>query len=289
MRQRRRVRQGGAWPVQIAWRRRASIALTFVVLAGGACRSGAPTARPTAPRPPVDVLKPFLGQDRILRYYGQEKEVSLTKKNVTRHGGDCDIAVHVAQGIFEKGRASFTLEVLGIPQVTGQGRRKERCRTAASTILLRVSEFQSDDSPEEIAARISLVLPGPEAYLGAHGVRFDRPVVGEETAVASQENDANEGERRLGHLVTTWPKVLLSVEPLFRDPARRIHQQGEVEFVAVVGSDGRLRHPVLKTSLNERHEALVKRALAVWLLDPARQGDRSVAARVMLRTALTIE
>jgi hypothetical protein len=120
-------------------------------------------------------------------------------------------------------------------------------------------------------------------------VRFDRPVVGEETAVASQESDANESERRLGRLVTSWPKVLLSVESLLRDPARRIHQQGEVEFVAVVGSDGRLRHPVVKTSLDEKHEALVKQAVGIWLLDPARQGDRPVAARVMLRTALTIE
>jgi hypothetical protein len=83
--------------------------------------------------------------------------------------------------------------------------------------------------------------------------------------------------------------VLLSVEPVLRDPSRRIHQQGEVEFVAVVGTDGRLRNPVPKTGLEERHEALIKRALAAWRLEPARQGDRPVAARVLLRTALMIE
>jgi hypothetical protein len=46
---------------------------------------------------------------------------------------------------------------------------------------------------------------------------------------------------------------------------------------------------VIKTGLEERHEALVKRALAAWRVDPARQGDRPVAARVLLRTALMIE
>jgi hypothetical protein len=56
-----------------------------------------------------------------------------------------------------------------------------------------------------------------------------------------------------------------------------------------VGTDGRLRSPVLKTGLAEKHEALVKRALAAWRVDPARQGDRPVAARILLRTALMIE
>jgi hypothetical protein len=56
-----------------------------------------------------------------------------------------------------------------------------------------------------------------------------------------------------------------------------------------VGSDGRLRSPVLKTGLEQRDEAVVKRALAAWRLDPARQGDKPVAARMLLRTALMIE
>lgn len=266
-----------------------TIALAVVLAAGAGCRSGAQKGGPTAPRPPVDVLKPFIGQDRVLRYYGKEKSVSLKKKDVARHGGECDVAVHVADGAFENGRVRLNLEVLGEPNISGRPRRKERCRTAAPMLSLTVSDFQSQDPPEEIAARVSLVLPAPEAYLAANGIRFDRQAVGEETAVASQEPDANDSERRLGRSVTTWPKVLLSVEPVLRDPSRKIHQQGEVEFVAVVGSDGRLRSPVLKTGLEERHEAVVKRALAAWRLDPARQGDKPVAARIMLRTALMIE
>jgi hypothetical protein len=266
-----------------------TIALTLVLAAGAGCRSGAQKGGPTAPRPPADVLKPFIGQDRVLRYYGREKSVSLKKKDVARHGGECDVAVHVSDGAFENGRLRLTLDVLGEPNVSGRPRRKERCRTAAPTLSFTVSDFQAQDTPEEVAARVSLVLPAPEAYLAAHGIRFDRQAVGEETAVASQEPDANESERRLGRSVTTWPKVLLSVEPVLRDPSRRIHQQGEVEFVAVVGTDGRLRNPVLKTGLEERHEALIKRALAAWRLEPARQGDRPVAARVLLRTALMIE
>jgi hypothetical protein len=269
--------------------RRGTIALTVVLATGAGCRSGAQKGGPTAPRPPVDVLKSFIGQDRVLRYYGKEKSVSLKKKDVARQGGDCDVAVHVADGAFENGRVRLSLEVLGEPNVSGRPRRKERCRTAAPTLSLTVSDFQSQDPPEEVAARVSLVLPAPEAYLAAYGIRFDRPAVGEETAVASKEPDASESERRLGRSVTTWPKVLLSVEPVLRDPNRKIHQQGEVEFVAVVGSDGRLRSPVLKTGLEERHEAVVKRALAAWRLDPARQGDKPVAARILLRTALLIE
>src|SRR4029077_15470921 len=80
---------------------RATIALTVVLAAGAGCRSGAPKGGPTAPRPPVDVLKSFIGQDRVLRYYGKEKSVSLKKKDVARHGGECDVAVHVADGTFE--------------------------------------------------------------------------------------------------------------------------------------------------------------------------------------------
>jgi hypothetical protein len=266
-----------------------TVALIVVLAAGAGCRSGAQQGGPTAPRPPVDVLKSFIGQDRILRYYGREKSVSLKKKDVSRHGGECDVAVHVSDGAFENGRMRLTLELLGEPIVSGRPRRKERCRTAAPTLSLTISDFQPQDPPEEVAARVSLVLPAPEGYLAAYGIRFDRQAVGEETAVASQEPDASENERRLGRSVTAWPKVLLSVEPVLRDPSRRIHQQGEVEFVAVVGSDGRLRSPVVKTGLEERHESLMKRALAAWRFDPARQGDRPVAARVSLRTALMIE
>ncbi len=267
----------------------AAAALAVLLAAGAGCRAGAPKAGPGAPRAPVDVLKPFRGQDRILRYYGREKSVSLKKKDVARKGGDCDVSVHVTEGTFESGRARLVLDVMGEPRVAGQPRRKERCRTAASSLTLTVSDFQAQDPPEEIAARISAVLPAPEAYLGVYGIRFDHPAVGEETTVASQESDSNDAERRVARLVTTWPKVLLSVDPVVRDPNRQTHQQSEVEFVAVVGSDGRLRNPVVKGGLSEGHETLVKRALGGWRLDPARQGDKPVAARITLRTALTVE
>jgi hypothetical protein len=264
-----------------------AIAQTVPLLNTVGCRSGAPKAGPIAPTSSADVLKPFVGQDRILRFHGRERSVSLKKKDVALPLGKCDIAVHVTGGVFERGQARLTLEVLGRPHVSGQGGRKEQCRTAASAIVLTVSDF-ADDPPEEVAARISLVLPAPEAYLQAYGVHFDREPGGEDATVASPEPDANENERRLARQVTTWPKALLSVDPVFWDPARKIHYEGQVEFVAVVSTDGRLRHPLVKTTLDEGHDVFVKRALAVWRFDPARRGDQLVAARVSLRTVFSI-
>jgi hypothetical protein len=92
----------------------------------------------------------------------------------------------------------------------------------------------------------------------------------------------------LGRKVKAWPKVLLSVSPYVRAPSGRLRQESEVEFDAVVGTDGRVHDPTLKTTLSEAHQAVVLSALSRWRYEPARTADTPVAARISSRLNLRI-
>ncbi len=69
-----------------------------------------------------------------------------------------------------------------------------------------------------------------------------------------------------------------------------MQHQGEIEFNAIVGTDGRLHEPHLVTTLGgEAHEARVMRALAFWRLEPARKAKRqSVPSRLWSRATFQI-
>ena len=108
------------------------------------------------------------------------------------------------------------------------------------------------------------------------------------TRVASREVFASAQERTRGRRVTSWPKVLLSVEPWYRDPSGRVQHEGEVELEAIVGTDGRLHRPSLRTSLSTRHERAVLRVLPHWRFEPARRTDEPVGVRILLRPVLHI-
>jgi hypothetical protein len=248
-----------------------------------ACKAAGPKVPPAAPAAPADILRPYEGAFRVLRHKGDERK--LTLKASERLTGDCDVAVRVRSAAFEKGRARFSLETVGLPNVGG---RVAKCKRAQPDIQLVLTRFPPSAAASDITERVDEVLPTPEAYLRAKGGAFDRPPGKPPTQVASELPDANAEERRLAQGITAWPRPLLSVNASYRDPRKRLRHEGFVEFEAVVGTDGRLHQPRLKTAVGDAYNDVVLSSLAFWRLEPARRGDAPVGARIPLRLVLRI-
>jgi len=251
-----------------------------VVLLSAGCQSGRPKAGSAVPAG-RDPLRPYVGDVRVLRAKADEKSFTVGTKQ--RLSGECDMAVRVRSAGFQKGGALFSLETIGRPAVGG---REPRCRTIQPTVQLLVAGLTAASS--DVATRVDSVLQTPEAYLAAKGVAFDRPAAETVKEIASPDVLAAPPEAVLGKKVKSWPKVLLSVSPYVHDTTGRIRQESEVEFDAVVGTDGRVHDPRLKTALSEAHQAVVLSALSRWRYEPARTADTPVAARVSSRLNLRI-
>ncbi len=263
--------------------KRSLVGLLLLALLGPACKTGGPKAPPAPPAPPPDLLRPYEGALRVLVHKGDVK--ALTVKAGESLAGECDVAVRVRTVVFDKGVARFALETLGLPQV---GERRVRCKRLEPELQLALPGFPSGPVTPEVTARIDEVLQTPEAYLRAKGTAFDRPVGAAPAEVASQQPDASESERRLARGVVAWPQPLLSVEALSRAPKKGAHFERLVAIEAVVGTDGRLYRPVVKTSLGPAQETAVLVALLLWRFEPARRADAPVGARVPLEAALRV-
>jgi len=247
-----------------------------------ACRTGAPKP-PPGPAAPPDLLADYVGQLRVLRYQGDEKTIEVAPGS--RLGGQCDVAVSVRAVTFERGAARFSLVSVGLPRVSN---REPRCERILPGMQLVVSGFPAAPEVGEVTARVDALLQTPDAYLDSMGIAFDREAGEAPAEVASREVDASAAERSLARAVTVWPQVLLSVEAWHHDASGRVRQQSEVEIEAVVGTDGRLHEPRVKTGLSDAHEASLRRVLPMWRFEPARRGDEPVGARVGLRPLLRI-
>jgi len=256
-----------------------SLALLAVVLLSGACKTAGPRTAPTT-GPGVDPLKRYVGDVRVLRYRADQKQITATTKGLT---GECDMVVRVRSAAFQKRGAAFALDTIGRPSVAG---REPRCKGVQPTVQLVVADVTAGSS--DLAGRVDAVLQTPDAYLRAKGVPFDRAESGAPKEVASPDVLAPAAEAGLGRKVTAWPKVLLSVSPFAHDPSGRLRQESEVEFDAVVGTDGRVHDPRLKTTLSAAHQDLVLGALSRWRYEPAHTATAPVAARVSSRLALRI-
>lgn len=257
-----------------------AVLLLAILLPG--CRTAGPRG-PQGPAAPPDLLKDYVGQLRVLRYQGDEEKVEVGPQG--RLAGQCDVAVEVRAASFEGGGARLSLETVGLPAVEG---RQPRCKRTLPGIRLLVSGFPAASEAKDVTPRVDAVLQAPEAYLQAMGVAFDREPSGEPTEVASREVDASAAERTVARKVTVWPQALLTIEAWYQDPSGRVRQQSQVEMEAVVGTDGRLSRPQVKTGLSDVHEKAVMRVLPLWRFDPARRGEEPVAARVALQPILRI-
>ena len=256
-----------------------SVALVAVLLSAG-CQSGRPKTGSAVPAG-RDPLRPYVGDVRVLRAKADQKSITVSAKQ--RLSGECDMAVRVRSAAFQKGGALFSLETIGRPAVAG---REPRCRSIQPAVQLLVAGLTPASA--DLASRVDAVLMTPEAYLISKGVAFDRPVAETVKEIASPDVHSAAAESVLGRKVKAWPKVLLSVSPYVRDTSGRLRQESEVEFDAVVGTDGRVYDPKLKTTLSEAHQSAVLSALSRWRYEPARTTDTPVAARISSRLNLRI-
>lgn len=256
--------------------------LLFLALLAPACKS-APKAPPTAPAPLPELLRPYAGALRVLPHKGDLK--ALTLKAGQGLTGTCDVAVRVRSVAFANATARFALEAVGLPRV---GERRVSCKRLEHGIQLTLTGLPAGPATADVTARIDEVLLTPEAYLKAKGTSFDRPAGQTPPEVASQMPDASEAERRLARAVAAWPRPLLSVDAIYRDPSGRSRHERLVGFEAVVGTDGRLYKPQVKVSVDRPHDAAIQSALSFWRFEPARRAEGSVGARVPLEIVLRV-
>jgi len=263
--------------------KRSLVGLLLLALLGPACKTGGAKAPPAPPAPPPDLLRPYEGALRVLSHKGDVR--TLTVKAGDSLTGDCDVAVRVRSVVFAEGTARFALETLGLPRV---GESRVRCKRLEPDLQLALTGFASGPVTPEVTARIDEVLLTPEAYLRAKGTAFDRPPGEAPSEVASTMPDANESERRLARGTVAWPQRLLSVDALSRAPKKGPRFERVVAIEAIVGTDGRLYHPQVKTSLGPAQETAVLVALLLWRFEPARRADGPVGARVPLEAVLRV-
>ena len=261
-----------SWPV-----------LLLLALLAPACKTAGAKAPPAPPAPLPDLLRPYEGALRVLPHQGDVRALTLTAAG--RLAGACDVAVRVRSVAFDKGEARFALETVGQPKV---GERGVTCKRTEPAIQLLLTGFPSGPVTPEVAARIDEVLLTPEAYLRARGTAFDLAPGEAPSEVASELTDANDDERKLARRVTAWPRSLLSVDPTSPAPKGRARFERLVALEAVVGTDGRLHRPRLKTSLDPAHESAVLSVVPFWRFEPARRGDGPVGARVSLELVLRV-
>ena len=270
--------QGGAYNARM--KRSWYVPLALCVLLP-ACQT-ASKAPPAVTGPPPELLRPYEGALRLLPHQGDVRVLTLAAGRSL--AGACDVAVRVQSVAFDKGVARFALEMLGQPKV---GERGVTCKRIEPAIQLTLTGLPGELNTD-VTARIDEVLLTPEAYLKAKGTAFDRPAAAAPTEVASRLTDANDDERKAARGIVAWPQLLLSVDPLDRAPKGRAHYERLVDFEAVVGKDGRLYRPQVKSSLDPALERVVVGVLPLWRFEPARRADGPVAARVAQRLVLRV-
>jgi hypothetical protein len=255
-----------------------------------ACKSGGRTAAQTTPARDQSALeRTYLGQQRILLAHADEPKLVYKRKDLGKSSPGCEAAVEVKSVSVDKGAVTLGLTYLGRPRVGEPRPGKERCKKLVPQISLQLTGYEGSGSAA-MATDIDRLLSTPDAYMAANGVPFNLPAGGETKPIADATIDAPVEERKLARDVKTWARTLFSVEPAYYDPNRKVRHQGEVEFAALVGTDGRLHEPRVLTTLGgEAHNAQVVKALALWRLEPARKADRTaVATRLKGRTTFHI-
>jgi hypothetical protein len=245
-----------------------------------ACQT-APKTPPVAAGPPPELLQPYHGALRLLPRQGDTRVLKVAAGRAL--AGACDVAVRIKSVTFDKGEARLALEMLGQPKV---GDRRVTCKRTEPAIQLTLTGLPGQLTPE-VTARIDEVLLTPEAYLKAKGTAFGHAAA-EPTEVASRLTDASNDERKAARGVTAWPQLLLSVDALQKASKKRAHYERLVDFEAVVGKDGRLYRPTVKSSLDPALERVVVDVLPLWRLEPARRADGPVAARIAQRLVLRV-
>jgi hypothetical protein len=250
-----------------------------------ACRSGQgpSTAGPSAPAPPSEVQQ-LVGQTRILRHRGNERKVTLKREDLARLGGGCDAAVDVRQASLEGGTLRLTLSHVGRPNIPAKARARVACAAVPDTVVA-VTRVGSADA---FSSTIDTLLPTAEQYLKASGTPFERDK-GPAPAVAAADGPGTTGEERaLSYQVKTWPVPLLTVDADVPAGKQVGGRESEIDFVGVVGTDGRLHAPRIVTPLADEHVKQLLRALEIWRYQPARSATAELPAKVNGKAVLRL-
>lgn len=247
-----------------------------------ACQSGH-KAPPQGPQPVPELLRPYEGALRVLPARGDEKTLALKAGQALV--GSCDVAVRVRSVAWESGTARFSLETVGRPRV---GEQRGRCKELLPGRQLSVAGLPTGPVTAETTARLDEVLLTAEAYLRLKGTTFEREAGKAPAEVASPLSDGSESERRLARGVIAWPRPLLSVEAAYHDLSRRGRHERLVGLEAVIGTDGRVYRPQLRTSIDRAHQAAIESALELWRFEPARRAEGPIGARVALEAVLRV-
>lgn len=176
---------------------------------------------------------------------------------------------------------------MGRPNLSGRARtdrRRASCAPASDSVVT-VSGIGSGDV---LGTALDTLLPTPEQYLKSNGTPFDREP-GPAPAVAAADGPGTTGDERvLAHQVSTWPMALLTVDADVPAAKHVGGRESEVDFVAVVGTDGRLHDPKVTTSLSDEHTRSVLRALSLWRYQPARSATAELPAKVNGKAVLRL-
>ena len=233
--------------------------------------------------PLPDLLRPYEAALRILPHKGDVK--ALTLKAGQALAGTCDVAVRVGSVAFANATARFALEAVGLPRV---GERRVQLQEPGAPDRARAhgpargAGDRRHDCAHRRGAAHARGLPEGQGH-GLRASRGRRTNRGGEPAAGRSE-----AERRLARVVVAWPRQLLSVDAIYRDPSGKARHERLVGFEAVVGTDGRLYKPQVKMSVDPPHETAIQGALSFWRFEPARRADAPVGARVPLEIVLRV-
>jgi hypothetical protein len=256
-------------------------------VAVSSCRTGGDkTAKaPTGPESPAFV-QALVGQQRILLSGGESRAVARKAGQAAPKPDACDAAVEIQQASLQGGTLRFSVRSLGQPRLEGVApRRGKPCAVAAQTAVT-VSGLADGADAAAVEQELERVLQTPDAYLTAAGINVARPSEVVEGIAATGVGTSSAPERNLARQVTTWPKRLLWVDVAAPAPKKGLRREVEVEVAGVVAADGRFTEPKVNTRLADEHAEAVKRSLGLWRFDPARAGEKAIAARTASRCAL---
>ena len=258
----------------------------ILALALPGCRTGGDkTAQaPSGPEAP-GFVQALVGQQRILLSGGAAKSVSRKAGSAARDPNPCDAAVEIQHAALQGGTLRLTVLHLGEPRVEGVApKRGKQCSVSPETAVTLSGLGGSDAAAME--QEVEQLLQTPEAYLAGAGKKLSPPADFVEGLAATGVGTSSAPERNLARQVTAWPKRLLWVDVTAPAPKKGMRREVEVEVAGVVSPDGRFSEAKITTPLTEEHTAAVKRSTTLWRFEPARAGEKAIAARTATRCAL---
>jgi hypothetical protein len=222
---------------------------------------------------PSPALAGWVGQHFVLTHLGDRAEATLAPGEKVL--GSCDVAVEVKSVDPVPSGVRFALDSIGRVRVA-DGPTVGPCKVLAPHINLTLKPA-SAANPEAWRTYLGTILATPDDYLTAHGHKLDYAVL-PEPKVFAEVSSPDDQSRSLARKVTSWPKQILAVEPAI-STGGRVHHEGEIECFLLVGADGRVFNPALKTALDDTQAKQALAALTLWRFEPARAGTLPVASR----------